>query len=203
MKKISLIILATVVSFSLRAEDQDLPPSAVVHKIIGTVTLDGKSLKAGDKIDKSGLIETREKSLIQMKIEKWNNTISIGPLSKMTLDLQGEKKYTLDQGVCRWKTDVRNQLKESSKGKIFTRNVSMGVRGTDFLVKSFPLFGESEIIMLDGEVQLENLEDSSNSFLVKKGQWGGLGGRYGKKIAPPIDIPALALGTFEKLIEAP
>lgn len=195
-----------ILSFNLWAEGTDtkaVPPTAIVHNIRGTVLFEGKNLKTGDLIDRPGLLETKEKSLIQLKIAKWNNSISIGPLSKMMLNFSDEKKYTLEQGTCRWKTDVRNALQENAKGKIFTKNVAMGVRGTDFLVKSFPLFGETEIIMLDGEVLMENLEDPANSVLVKKGQWGGLGGRYGKKIAPPLDLPAEVIATFEKTIEAP
>ncbi len=180
-----------------------LPPTALVHKVIGTATIDGVALKTGDLIEKPGVLETKEKSLIQIKIAKWNNSISIGPNSKMTLNFSNEKKYTLDQGTCRWKTALKDAIKDGGKGKIYTKNVAMGVRGTDFLVKSFPLFGETEIIMLDGEVQMENLEDPTNTVLVKKGQWGGLGGRYGKKINPPLDLPQAVLDTFEKTIEAP
>lgn len=205
MNKVLFTLILALLSFRALSDDWPAgsPPTALVHKVIGQVLFDGKILKAGDKIEKNGLLETKEKSLVQLKIAAYNNTISIGPSSKMAFDLAGEKKYTLDQGLCRWKTDVKNSLKESAKGKVYTKTVAMGVRGTDFLVKSFTLFGEVEIIMLDGEVQMENLEDPSNTVLVRKGQWGGMGGRYGKKIAPPIEIPAVALATFEKLIEAP
>ncbi len=198
------ILSISLIHFSVYAQDpQALPPTALVHKIIGTATLDGVELKTGDLIEKPGVLETKEKSLIQIKIAKWNNSISIGPNSKMTLNFTNEKKYTLEQGTCRWKTALKDAVKEGSKGKIFTKNVAMGVRGTDFLIKSFPLFGETEIIMLDGEVQMDNLEDPTNSVIVKKGQWGGLGGRYGKKINPPLDLPKSVLDTFEKTIEAP
>ena len=193
----------SITTFARAEEPAPVPPTALVHKIVGSATLDGVVLKTGDLIEKPGVLETKEKSLIQLKIAKWNNSISIGPNSKMTLNFTNEKKYTLDQGTCRWKTALKDAAKEAAKGKIYTKNVAMGVRGTDFLVKSFPLFGETEIIMLDGEVQMENLEDPANTVVVKKGQWGGLGGRYGKKINPPLDLPQSVLETFEKTIEAP
>lgn len=205
MNKALFFLFTALFSFMAHAEDWETatPPKTIVHKIIGQVLFDGKNLKVGDKIEKSGLLETREKSLVQFKVEAYNNIISVGPSSKMTFNPSSEKKYILDEGMCRWKTDIKNSLKEHAKGKVFTKTVSMGVRGTDFLIKSNPLFGEVEIIMLDGEVLMENLQDADNSVLVKKGQWGGMGGRYGKKIAPPIEIPATALADFEKLIEAP
>lgn len=200
MNLILSLIFASLFSLSVFAQDL---PTALVHKVVGQVTLDGSPVKTGDTISKPGLLETKEKSLIQLKIAKWGNSISIGPNSKMALNFNDEKKYTLEKGTCRWKTELREALQTQSKGKIYTKNVAMGVRGTDFIIKSFPLFGESEIVMFDGSVEMSNLEDPNNTVVVNKGQWGGLGGRYGKKINPPLDLPAEVLATFEKVIEAP
>ncbi|MBY0412799.1 MAG: FecR family protein [Bdellovibrionales bacterium] len=202
MNRLLLVLFTTIFLNLSFAEDI---PSALVHKIVGSVTLDGVLLKQGDVIAKPGVVETKEKSLVQLKIAKWENSITIGANSKMTLNLNEEKKYTLDSGLCRWKSDVKEALKKKANGagKIFTRQVSMGVRGTDFLVTVNPVLGESEIIMFDGSVEMSNLEDTTNTVMVTKGQWGGLGGRFGKKIAAPLDLPPTLLATFEKIIEAP
>jgi hypothetical protein len=120
----------------------------------------------------------------------------------MILNFSDEKKYTLTEGSCRWKSEIRKAVQNQSKGKIYTSNVSMGIRGTDFLVKSFPLFGETEIIMFDGEVQMGNLTTPTNSVTVSKGQWGGLGGRYGQIINSPLNLPKEVLEEFSKTIEA-
>ncbi len=203
MKILSTFLIVFLFISNLFAQDNS-PPTALVHKIIGSASLDGKELKMGDVLSQNGLLTTKDKSFIQLKIEKWNSSINLGSNSKMELNLASEKKYTLIDGYCRWKSLIREAVtKNTSKGKIYTKSVAMGVRGTDFLIKSFPLFGETEIVMFDGEVMMENLEDKENSVLVKKGQWGGLGGRYGKKINPPLDLPAEVLTSFEKLIEAP
>lgn len=198
----TLFILMTLLStLNVHANSEALP-SAVVQKVLGTVLFEGKAVILGDTINKPGLLETKEKSIISLKIEKWGNSITLGPLSQMKLNFNEEKKYTLDKGTCRWKTAVDAAKKViGGKGKIYTRYVALGVRGTDFFLKTNTLLGESEIIMFDGEVQMDNLNDPENSVIVKKGQWGGLGGRYGKKIAPPIDLPQSVLEMTSKVIE--
>src|SRR3989338_534988 len=109
MNKVLFILFAATCSLNVLAAEPTtapIPPTAVVYKVIGQVLFDGKNLQTGDVIDKNGQLETKEKSLIQIKIAKWNNSISVGPATKMMLDLAGEKKYTLEQGICRWKTEV-------------------------------------------------------------------------------------------------
>jgi hypothetical protein len=172
-------------------------PSGLVTKLKGTVLFEGVALKEGDTIDKKGLIETKDKSYLQIKIEKWKNHISIGPNSVMELNFNDDKKYTLDAGSCRWKSFAESE----SKGKIFTKRVSMGVRGTDFYLKYEPTLGETEVIMFDGEVMMENLNDTTNTALIKKGQWGGIGGRFGEKISPILELPKVVLDNSEKTLE--
>lgn len=205
MKKIVFLIMLLSVSISGLALAEEtaaapvapIPPSGIVTKMRGVVMFDGAALKEGDLINKVGKIETKDKSYLQIKIEKWKNTISIGPNSVMNLNFSDEKKYTLDAGSCRWKSFGQSE----SKGKIYTNRVSMGVRGTDFFLKYGPMLGETEIIMFDGEVMMENLNDKTNTALIKKGQWGGIGGRFGDKISPILDLPPALLQTAEKSLE--
>jgi hypothetical protein len=191
-----LIMLPTQV-FAQEPKPAPTMPSGLVEKMRGTVLFNGSAIKEGDIINKVGKIETKEKSFLKIKIEKWKNVISIGPSSVMELNFNDEKKYTLDEGQCRWKSFAPSD----SKGKIFTKFVSMGVRGTDFIVKANPALSESEIVVLDGEVMMDNLADKANSELIKKGQWGGIGGRFGSKIQPPINLPESVLKEMDKSIE--
>lgn len=191
------LILTAFAGFSMAQTPPPTPPTGVVTKLRGEVLFAGVALKEGDTIDKVGKIETKNKSYLQIKIEKWKNHISIGPNSAMELNFSDEKKYTLEAGTCRWKSFGASD----AKGKIFTKSVSMGVRGTDFHLKYSPILGETEIIMFDGEVMMENLNDKSNTALVKKGQWGGMGGRFGEKISPILDLPKEILTSAEKALE--
>ncbi len=196
----NLILYFILLSYSLLAFAEVSKveiPSGVVTKLKGTVYFEGKLVNEGDIINKMGKIETKDKSFLQIKIEKWKNTISIGPNSTMQLNFSDEKKYTLDEGACRWKSFGKSE----SKGKIFTKNSSMGVRGTDFLLKSNTLLGETEIIMFDGVVLMENSADKSNTAEIKKGQWGGIGGRFGNKISPILDLPKAIIDAAETSLE--
>lgn len=197
MKKLTALLFFTLFSLSLFAEEPAGPPTALVTKLRGEVLLDGQPIKEGDTIAKPGKIDTKDKSFVQLKIEKWKNFISIGANSHMILNFSEDKKYTLDSGTCRWKSFAES----TTKGKIHTRNVSMGVRGTDFFLKANTILGETEVIMFDGEVLMENANDKENTLAVKKGQWGGLGGRFGDKIRGPINLPKEVLTTTEKILE--
>ncbi len=196
MSKVFLLFLVSVFSTPLFSADEvKVEVTALVQRIVGTVTLDGKLLKTRDIIDKPGMLVTGVKSLIQFQVPKWNNQISIGPSSQMMLNFTADKKYTLEEGTCRWKSALTAAASEWSEGKakakIHTKYVAFGIRGTDFLlkVKRFSLFNETEIIMFEGSVSMENIDDPTNSVIVSKGQWAGLGGRYGKKINPPLELP--------------
>lgn len=191
------IALIVGLFLSLNLYAADVPPTAVVTKLIGNVTFENKPLKLGDEIKEAGILKTSEKSFVQFKVDKWKNFISISPNSTMNLNFSDEKKYTLEEGECRWKSFARSEI----KGKIFTRQASMGVRGTDFLLISNPLLGETEIIMFDGVVHFENIADKSNAFDIEKNQWGGIGGRFGQKINPPLNLPKNVIEVFEKKLE--
>lgn len=199
MKNLFLILMLLTCSTLALAQTPPSTtiPSGLVTKLRGTVLFAGVALKEGDTIDKVGKIETKNQSYLQIKIDKWKNHLSIGPNSVMELNFSDEKKYTLDAGTCRWKSFEPSE----SKGKIFTKKVAFGVRGTDFYLKYSPMLGEAELVMFDGEVMMENLNDSSNTALVKKGQWGGMGGRFGEKISPILDLPQALVTTAEKLLE--
>lgn len=173
------------------------PPVGEIVKIKGDVFFNNIPIHLGDKISQKGILETKDKSYIQIKIDKWKNNISVGGNSKMEIDFENEKKYTLEEGLCRWKAFAKSE----AKGHIYTKKVSMGVRGTDFLLTTNSSLGETEIIMFDGEVIFENLQNKNNSAILKKGQWGGIGGRFGETIAPGFNLPPEYLENADKRLE--
>jgi hypothetical protein len=198
LKKSFILLIILILPTTLFAEIT-IPtiPTAIVTKLKGTVLFEGAALHEGELIEKIGKLETKDQSYIQLKIGKWKNNISIGPNSIMETNFSDEKKYTLDSGTCRWKSFGKSE----SHGKIFTKKAALGVRGTDFYLKYTPILNETELVIFDGEVMLENLNDKANSALVKKGQWGGIGGRFGEKISPILDLPATFLKTIENSLE--
>lgn len=174
---------------------------AQIVKLRGSVTYNGQAVKQSQKIKVSGLLKTGKKSFVKILISQWNNSIVLGPNSEMDMQmgLKPDKKshshlYTFKNGICRW---VSGKGKKG-KGKIKTPNAILGVRGTDFVLQANAVLGESEIVLLDGAVMFSDKNNRANGRLVSKGQWGGLGGRYGKFIAPPLNLPKSVLDEYSK-----
>lgn len=177
-------------------------PTALVKKIKGKVTFNNTQLKEGDVIDKTGELITGKKSFVKIDIAHWGNSIVLGAGSKMKLDLSAKtvkKKYSFMQGICRWKTVVGLKTgPKDKKGGIHTKTAIIGVRGTDFLLKVNPMLDETEVVVFDGQVEFANAVKGTEKILVKKGQWGGVGGRYGQKVSPAFTLPEKAFSSFNK-----
>ncbi len=182
----------------------DIPPVAKAILVKGEVLFDGKQIEKDQLIDKPGLLKTGSKGFVKIAIEKWNNEISLSSNSEMQLNFSDDKKYTLQNGACRWVTTLKQKLRENlekPKGKIYTQTASLGVRGTDFLLITNKLFGETEVVMFDGVVDFQNLKDQSDSVTLNKGQWGGIGGRYGLKLQRVISLNAEQLQYLDQVIK--
>ncbi len=177
---------------------EDKPPFAIVEVLKGQVHFDGKEIKAKEQLLKPGRLTTGHKSFLKIYIQKWGNTITLGPDSEMMLDFEKEKKYTLDKGICFYKTLQPNQ--NSAKGKVFTSKASLGIRGTEFLLMENPLFNETEIVLFAGQVEMSNLSNPDNKQLILPGQWGGIGGRFGVNVSPPISLNGEQLKYFKEIL---
>src|SRR5690606_23050990 len=84
---------------------------------------------------------------------------------------------------------IRARLRDKvSKGRFKVRTASavIGVRGTDFMAVFNPVLSESEVVVFDGKVRLASVANASDAKDIAKGYWGGIGGRYGKKIGDLI-----------------
>jgi len=178
--------------------------TATVTNIKGEVTFKGENLRVGEVIQGVGNLVTQKKSFIKIYVEAWNNTIVLGPSSTMKLNLTKEEKvdgdkifYTLSKGICRW---VSTKDSKKQKGAVHTPIASLGVRGTDFLVKQNSLLGETEIVVFDGKVLFKNRKLKNDEIEVNKGQWGGLGGRFGKTIGEILDLPPKVIERFKKTL---
>lgn len=194
MKILSILFLL----ISLQAFAADGPVAKVI-KIKGKVTFEGKLLKLGDQITKKGKLKSERRSFAQVAVAKWNNKITIGPKSEMDFDFSkdAKKKYIFLNGRCRWKTDAGKK----GKGRLYTKVSSMGVRGTDYTVVANKSLGETEIIVIDGAVEFENLLVPGEKAIVKKGQWGGIGGRFGQNIGKILDLPSDVVESFDRQLK--
>lgn len=192
------LILLTLLFFSFNSFST---PIAEVLKVKGIVDYQGQEVSKGMELAKKGILTTGKKSFVKILIKKWGNTIVLGPNSEMKLEIADkntEKKYSLLKGSCRWVTE---KIKKESKGKIFSPLAAMGVRGTDYWLKVNHLLNETEVVVFEGKVEMQNVNDDKDKFLLNEGQWGGIGGRFGKKLVKPINLPTKVIKQFNRYLK--
>lgn len=176
-------------------------PTGKIILLRGSGEYNGEKISVGSTIEGSGELRTNSKSVLKMYIEDWGTNIILGPEANMKVDLTTSEvkvKYQFLKGLCRWKGQEKKAGEKIGKGNLFTKTASFGVRGTDYLVITNPLLDESEIIVFEGKVLFENLADKEDQKLVGKGQWGGLGGRFGHTIGAILDLPKNVIDSFNK-----
>jgi hypothetical protein len=81
--------------------------------------------------------------------------------------------------------------------KVRTPVAVVGVRGTDFMVTANELLKETEVVCFESEIDFQDASTNKKPTIVKKGQWGGLGGRFGSTIKSPITLPENVLMHFK------
>lgn len=193
--KAVVLFLSLVFSLNIIAA-----PYGVVSKLLGSATYNGKSISKGAKIEQNGLLKVGEKSILQIKVPAYNSLMTFAPNSKIKLKFKKGKfkssPYTLMGGTARWVTQGNSKY----KGSLKTRSAVMGVRGTDFIAVASPIWDESEIVCLDGSVIFINRKKRKNKYIVKKGQWGGIGGRFGSQMKKPVNLPENMLKYFSTVL---
>lgn len=172
------------------------PVTAEATHVVGDVRVDGKALKRSTVLTKNAVITTGPRSYVRLLVKDPQNVIAIGPDSRMEFSLNDaakEKKVVLDNGICRWQSQEKN---DETAMQVHTKSAAFGVRGTDFLAKHDGKSGGSEIVVFDGRVLFRNAADAKDEKLLKDHQWGGVGGKFGRKIAPIKTLDDSTLDSF-------
>ncbi len=201
MRSICLVFFF-LASFSALAAA--LPVARVIY-IKGTANFVGQNVSVNQELASNGVVITGPDTLLKIYIATWQSTIILGPHSSLELNLENAGKpgdapvvYTLEKGMCRWISDPG--AKESNRKGIHTKIASIGARGTDFLIKENPLLSETETVVFEGEVVMVSKLDNPSESQIKKGQWGGLGGRFGQKVIRLLELPPVVIEEFQKLL---
>lgn len=182
--------------FSLSAFAED---SAKVILLKGEATFRGQPLTKDKVIVGQGEFVVGDKSYLKILLLRSKAVIALAANTTSTINLAVEAEQpelNLFKGAARW---VSGESKKAGGG-IRTKNAVMGIRGTDFIAIANPLFNESEIICFDGRVQFTSIHEPSDLKMVNKNQWGGIGGRFGKRTAPLIDLSPEALDAIKATV---
>lgn len=171
--------------------------SAKVVLLIGEASFAGKALTKTSSFQGTGEIVVGNKSYLKLMLSESQTVIALGAntTSKLNVSAPAEKQeLQLVKGIARWVTGNKKGL------GVKTPNAIMGVRGTDFYTSYHPLLGETEIICFEGSVEFANANNSTDSKLIKKNQWGGIGGRFGNKVSNILDLSPELIKSFDSAL---
>jgi hypothetical protein len=195
MKRIFIITIFLIYPFSNFAAI-----TAKVIKYKGDVLYNGKQVSNTTILEQNGLVEVKSKSYLKIKVEQYNSEFSIAANSTLRIDLKKNDKdspFTLLDGLLRWVTKGEAEL----KGFIRTDSASLAVRGTDFLVVVTKLLGETEVYCFKGKVLFQNRKDRGDKGIVKKNDWGGIGGRFSPKVGKLVPMSEKQITHVKTLLE--
>lgn len=192
-----MIKIIVSIVFSLYLSDSWAQGTARVVLLKGTATFNGKELNPTSTLRGQGEFIVGDKSYLRLLLDDSKTQIVLGSNSTSAIDLSAEvavQELNLIRGIARWITGNIPGL------GVKTPNAAMGVRGTDFYASYNPLLGETEIICFSGKVQFTDRERVFDSKLISMNQWGGLGGRFGKKISSILTLTPEIMATFDSAL---
>jgi hypothetical protein len=175
-------------------------PVADVEKVHGSVYSESQQVVKGIAINEESKIELKDSAVVFLKLKQSQARIRVaGPGAVFIKHEKNEDSVNIIQGVIRSLTNNRTTHKKDAQDPyiIKTPTAVVGVRGTDFTVSYQPLLSEVEVIVFDGTIELVSLSNSKDSKSITKGHWGGLGGRFGKKISDLMVLPQSVLDYFD------
>ncbi|OUR97330.1 hypothetical protein A9Q84_13480 [Halobacteriovorax marinus] len=174
--------------------------TATVVKYKGDVLYNGKQITRDTLFVQNGLIEVKQNGYLQMKVKEYNSTFTLGPNSVLKIKFKKNIKnspYLLKEGFLRWVTRGKSKV----KGFVRTKTASLAVRGTDFLVTVSSLLGETEVYCFSGKVLFQNRKSREDNGVVKRNDWGGLGGRFGATVGDIVPMTQKQINHVKSLLE--
>ncbi len=177
---------------------------AVVAKILdvkGDVRFAGKPVSGAQDLTESGKLETGTDGSVRVFFPQKKAFAKLNPGSLLAITVENNKEdINLLAGVSRWIVEKAVKSQKEVSLEFRTATAIMGVRGTDFFVSYNPLLAESEIICFDGVVNFKSAANPRDNKNITRGQWGGIGGRFGEQIGRILDLPAHVLEAFKNQI---
>lgn len=171
-------------------------PEHKVQMVKGDVFDGGKKLSKGSVIQPGAKIEAKAGAVIFIRLGTSQMLARFsGPGSFQVDEEEGNDILQLFQGTVR----VKNlDAKGREKFRVQSNTAVVGVRGTDFFFNQQPLLGEAEIVVFTGKIEFTSASDPTDTKTIEKGYWGGVGGRFGKKIGELIKLTPEVLKHFDK-----
>lgn len=169
MKLIALALLCLLPFMEVRAQEQQIGKIEILK---GTAQVKRqelkKALEEGELLNELDLITTGEKSLLKISLVDKTNLI-IGPNSQLLIKKFSKVKrqniFNFIRGSFRAK--IQEKVSGTQTIKFFSNEVSVGVRGTEFITNTYVVNskGVSDVALLEGS--LNTLVNSTEEFNLK------------------------------------
>ncbi|MCY4524372.1 MAG: hypothetical protein OXB84_06505 [Halobacteriovoraceae bacterium] len=167
-------------------------PVARVYEMTGEVKYSGKALKKDDVLSENGIITTGKGSSIKLVVDFWRGFLTLNANTSLKVGLWGKglkKGYFLMNGSCEW-MEKRKEKGSKIQGRLFhTSNTTVKVEKGDMLLVHDDILQETEILVFKGKSILQSQKDPNDRIIIKKGIWGGIGGRFGDTIGEIMALP--------------
>tara|TARA_B100000886_G_C20346068_1_gene458752 strand:- start:6 stop:599 length:594 start_codon:yes stop_codon:yes gene_type:complete len=160
-----------------------------VRSSLGATFCGEKVIREGDPIKSTCEVRTQHNSNIYF--QKGANIFSFGEDSIATLD--SSNKIQLKSGTLRVKTEV-DLIITTPRAQI---ELSQG----DLLIKESPFLGETEVVSLKGVVKLSSKSEKNDYVDIHPNHWGGLGGRFNKKIGDLVRLKPDQVNVFRSILD--
>ena len=184
MNKMVMLVTAMLVLSSAAQADY------VVSSIHGKVVTGGQQLKLAQKLPGGAEVSSSD-ATAKVKLTDGDQILTMRGEFRVKLATSQEPVTVLEGRL-------RAKVGKTKPGFIFhmrTPVVLSGVRGTDYFLSFNPSLQESEIVCFESAVDFATTDGASKQ-IVKAGQWGGIGGRFGKVIAAPLNLPPAVMAKF-------
>jgi hypothetical protein len=205
MKIFTLILLGFCLNVYL-VHAQDV---ATVVKLKGSVLSDDFPLRLGDHLKEGDVISTKRASFIQLRFVD-DTIVNLGSDAELNLKsyrkIDGKRKNLIRLLRGKMRVVVKRMAEEKETLEFNTPQVSLGVRGTEFLVNSYTLGGSpsSDVLLIKGS--LKTTGAGFNSFVMEPGQYFNSqslvrSGMKAIKLLSPSDLEVLKNNVEEFLPE--
>lgn len=186
----------------------DLKTSTLIPKYVGTVKgikgdviVEDRNLQKGSKIYPRDVLKVQPKSFVKLELID-ETQITVGPDSEFQVEQWAyrtkndrEALFNLMRGKMR--AEIRSKSKEKDQLKIKSPLVSMGVRGTQFLL-NYTTNKKSEVTqvaLLEGKIHL-NIDSLKEKLDLKPGDYievvkSATQNKSRKKVLPPEEFKVL------------
>jgi hypothetical protein len=172
----------------------------------GQNSADGKPVAPGQDLPPGTTLRTGPGGRIKA-LHKAGAIAILSPSSQVVLgnpiDPTGSQLPAVLEGFTRWIFKKGNPSCAKNLCRVSTSNAVMGVRGTEFLLSYNGIFKETEVIGLEGYVDLGSRSNEGDFRTVSPGFWGGLGGRFGAQTGPLLRVPAAVLKQQKAAVTLP